>query len=111
MSYYQSNVTWQSPDGTWNVGFHLLIESVEDEWDQIFDESKFEYVYTARTEDAVWDLIRNESQRPNPGGGYVHRWLPEDRKVVDAVLALEAMKTEWDRSGRTGTDDPVRRTR
>lgn len=103
MSFYQSNVTWQSPTGEWNVGFHLVAEwqqddpdfDWEDEWNVEYDLTCFEATYTAPTEAQVRECASNVN-RPNPG---TTDYVRSDD--VERVAQLEEMKRECRESGRT----------
>ncbi len=74
MSFHRENVTWQSQDKTWSLGFFTVIpgntwdEDYDPEWDVDYDFSSFEWVTSGHpTEDAAFEAWRGA----NPGGGSV----------------------------------------
>jgi hypothetical protein len=74
MSFNRENVTWQSEDGTWNLGFLEVVWVGEDpEWDVEYGDG-FDWVSTGHSSQeaayAAWDGA-------NPGGGWVVAYTPE----------------------------------
>lgn len=76
MSFHRANVTWQSPDGSWNIGFWTVLEpdpeddeDYDAEWDVEYGDD-FEWVTTGHpSEDSAWRTVNQH--RPNPGSSYV----------------------------------------
>lgn len=69
MSRYHENVTWQTSDGSWSIGFYVPVYSgdVSDEWDVEW-EDEFSWAATGfTTPDAAFNAWRGA----NPGGGNV----------------------------------------
>lgn len=74
MSKNRENVTWQSPNGTWNLGFFKVLsnsfdeDSYDSEWNVDYDYDVFEWVSighsSARAADDSWN-------GPNPGTGRI----------------------------------------
>lgn len=65
MSFNRENVQWESPDGTWNLGFFEVVwEGDDPEWDVEYDFGRFWWVSTGHgTPDAAWSSWRGA----NPG--------------------------------------------
>lgn len=72
MSKNRENVTWQSQDGTWNLGHFTVIpgntfdEDYDDEWDVDYDFSTFWWVSTGHPSPTA---ANNAWRGTNPGGG------------------------------------------
>lgn len=72
MSFNRDNVTWQSPDGTWNLGFYTVHEGMvygddedyDPEWDVDYDYESFEWVTTGH---ATENAARAAWKGANPG--------------------------------------------
>lgn len=75
MSFNRENVTWQSKDGTWNLGFFTVTwtGNGDPEWDVEYDFDTFEWVSKGHpTMDAAtqsWDGC-------NPGGSSIYFYHP-----------------------------------
>lgn len=84
MSVHRENITWQSPDGTWNRGFYdFHVWGEDNEWDVEYDFDRFWWVSTGHaTEDAAYASWHGA----NPGGGSI--FGPEDEEA-DYRLRLE----------------------
>lgn len=108
MSFYRENVTWQTDDGHWRVGFYRVIEpDFEDrdedwdpEWDVDYDDTSFEDVYTGTSQEAAWAEV--DADRPNPGGSMVYRHRPEH---AAAIAEFEAMAA--DLRARQAAEEPI----
>ena len=105
MSCNRENVTWQSPDGTWNIGFFEFYDvAPEDdeewdyEWDVEYDHSRFWFLSQGnRTPEAA--MLAYSRQNANPGGTMEVCWegnqeecrrydeMAEDAKRRKAVIA------------------------
>ncbi len=92
MSFNRDNVAWQSPNGTWNLGFYTVHEGYgygdddyDPEWDVDYDYGSFEWVSTGHPNlDAAWASWNGA----NPG-----MWDTENG--VERVAALDAMAAEY----------------
>jgi hypothetical protein len=90
MSRYRENVIWPSPDGTFSIGFYVLIpawfEGADEEWDVEFDFSAFEWASTGHPDPAS---ALNAWKGANPG---CHHTIPERTTANEAECAhLDAM--------------------
>lgn len=104
MSCNRENVTWQSADGSWNIGFfdfYSVNQHSEDfdyEWDVEYDHSKFWFLSQGnRTPDAAYEAFTRCNS--NPGGTTEVCWrgnedecrrydrMAEDAKARKAVIA------------------------
>lgn len=91
VSFSRENVTWQSKDGRWNLGFFETTwvgsesDGYDPEWDVEYDFSKFEWVSTGHaTEQAAHDSWDGA----NPGGGIgpvPYKGNSKDCKEYDAM--------------------------
>lgn len=82
MSFHRENVTWQSENLTWNLGFFEVLWVGEDdpEWDVEYG-SGFEDVYVGYpTREAAWEAFRG----PNPGGTSTWAWGEANREQIEA---------------------------
>lgn len=96
MSRHHENVVWQSPDGTWNIGFHpedhISCDSDCDdethEWCREFDTTSFSWVSaghaTPQAAMASWDGA-------NPGSHTTFTYDAADPRVVEWVAEYEDM--------------------
>lgn len=79
MSFNRENVTWQSKDGTWNLGFFKVIEpwsyddNYDPEWDVEYDFSVFEWVSTGHH---TMDAATQSWPGANPGGSSLYHYYP-----------------------------------
>lgn len=87
MSFHRENVTWQSTDGTWNLGFFTVIPGINDddpdydpEWDDEVDFGSFEWV--TRNHPTV-DAARAAWPGANPGGTSIISHTPNNADVCD----------------------------
>lgn len=80
MSFNRENVTWQSEDGKWNVGFYEVLWCGDDdpEWDVEYG-SRFWDVYSGSTREAAWKAYKG----PNPGGTSVYAWSEDNRDLIE----------------------------
>ena len=119
MSYHHENVTWQSPDGTWNRGFfaedYLTCGGNEDEcgdetheWCREFDQSRFEWVSTGHpTEDAAWRSWTGS----NPGSGEVVAYDPDSPQVREWVTEYEDLAAKkYEEATRKAAENSSSRT-
>lgn len=87
MSFNRENVTWQSKDGTWNLGFFTVAweGDGDPEWDVEYDKSSFGWVThghaTERAASDAWDGA-------NPGGSWVYRWSEDARERIEELDAM-----------------------
>jgi len=89
MSCNRENISWQSPDKTWNSGFYDFTQIGEDhEWDVEYDFSTFRWVSTGWTTE---EEAANAWLGANPGGGCTLTEIGEKSARLDA-MALEAAK-------------------
>lgn len=73
MSFNRDNVTWQSKDGSWNIGFWSFVETsswddddYDPEWDVEYLDHSFWFVSTGHSSpDGAWNAYTR--QNPNPG--------------------------------------------
>lgn len=83
MSFNRENVTWQSEDGTWSMGFYRVAwvdDEGDEEWDVEYDHSRFESVSSGHaTPDAAYDAW----QGANPGGTTIYKWSDENREAIE----------------------------
>jgi hypothetical protein len=79
MSFHRENVTWQSENGKWNLGFYEVLWMGEDEeWDVEYG-SGFDSVYIGYpTADAAYRAIWG----PNPGGTSVYDYGEGNLSVI-----------------------------
>lgn len=74
MSFNRENVTWESKDGTWNLGFFATTwegsesDGFDPEWDVEYDFESFSTVITGRRSP---DDALNAWNGANPGGSTV----------------------------------------
>lgn len=97
MSYYWENVTWQSSDGTWNVGFYERIsgpssfddddDEYDSEWDDDFTDN-FGWVSSGhgsrKSAEKAWTGA-------NPGGSTAISYDQTDPSVMREIEDLEDM--------------------
>lgn len=92
MSHTRENTTWQSANGTWNIGFYEFHETGygedwDPEWDVEYNDDAFWFASTGhRTTDEAYAAYTRE--HPNPGGTTVLEYTAENR---DEITRLEAM--------------------
>ena len=99
MSRYHENVVWQSPNGTWNRGFHPISHhecgmsddcenAPEHDWCAEFDHNAFEWVSGGHATEAQavesWDGV-------NPGGHNSYAYDPNDKDSRNQVAHFEDM--------------------
>lgn len=95
MSCNRDNVTWQTEDGRWSIGFWNFYNVNEDdpdwdyEWDVEYTWDGFWWCSTghASEEDAYEAYCR---QHANPGGTDVTPWSEENRAEIEQLNALAA---------------------
>lgn len=97
MSFNRENVTWQSPDGSWNLGFfEAWVWGDDPEWDVDYSLDNFEWVTTGhRSEDAAleaWDGA-------NPGGTIIVR-KDDDVEYVRKLDKMARAAIECGRGAR-----------
>lgn len=88
MSFNRENITWQSPDKTWNLGFYRVAWTDfegDPEWDVEYDYSTFEWVTTGHSSE---ESARKAWHGANPGGTFV---VPFDPAEADRTEALDQM--------------------
>lgn len=119
MSSAHANVVWQSPDGTWNQAFWLVIEPEpgdEYEHDDVDqededDEHEVEYgdgyamVTTGHPdEESAWQTaVRDDPWRANPGGSHrltLTNSTEAERAELDALVATCANHVPYASTGR-----------
>lgn len=91
MSFNRENVTWQSENGKWNLGFFEVVWESEDdpEWDVEYG-SGFGSVYIGyESADAAYRAM----WEPNPGGTRILGWS-EDNRMHIAMYQDAAEKCE-----------------
>lgn len=122
MSFHRANVTWQSPDGSWNIGFWTVLEAdpeaaddedyddevadghdeededYDDEWDAECGDD-FEFVTTGHpTEESAWRTV--DQHRPNPGSSHVYSLTNssgDERAKLDELAAKCANRVLYTR--------------
>jgi len=87
MSFNRENVTWQSEDGTWSIGFWEVLWTGEDpEWDVEYG-SRFGWASTGHP---TAEAARDAWTGANPGGGGVTPFceaFAEECRRYDALAA------------------------
>lgn len=94
MSCNRENITWETKDGKWNIGFYAFHEvAPEDdedfdyEWDVEYDNDTFWFVSTghATSQQAMDAYCRQHS---NPGGGWAssYKGNSKQNKEYDVIL-------------------------
>lgn len=83
MSFNRDNITWQSKNGTWNLGFFRVAwvgseaDGYDPEWDVEYDCSSFEWVSTGHSSEhranQSWSGV-------NPGSQTILSWTRENAK-------------------------------
>ncbi|MFZ3475337.1 hypothetical protein ACODT3_42465 [Streptomyces sp. 4.24] len=92
MSLTRENTTWQSANGTWNIGFYEFQETGygedwDPEWDVEYSDDAFWFASTGhRNPDEAYAAYTRE--HPNPGGTTVLAHTAENR---DEITRLDAM--------------------
>lgn len=91
MSFHHTNITWQSPDGTWSCGFferipgNTMDEDYDAEWDDDFDMIRFQFVSTGHAdEESAFDAWGG----PNPGSTTT---IPYDASSTEEIEQYEDM--------------------
>ncbi len=111
MSFHRENVTWQSEDGTWSLGFFEVYsydsgdDDYDPEWDVDYDYDSFQWVSTGHptreAAGAAWD-------GSNPGGTTVCPWdrIEGDNEKYDDMAAKlwaesgpQRERYSWERTG------------
>jgi hypothetical protein len=99
MSVYRENVIWQSPNGTWNRGFHPISHhecgmsdscenAPEHDWCAEFDHDSFEWVSGGHATEAQ---AAESWTGSNPGGHTGCAYDPNDKASRDQVAHYEDM--------------------
>ena len=89
MSQNRENVTWQSKDNSWNIGFYdYSASSGDEEWDVDYTDN----FYWASTGHPTAQSARKAWQGANPGGGQEMAYTPGQDLAI-ARLDDEATKT------------------
>lgn len=99
MSVYRENVIWQSPNGTWNRGFHPISHhecgmsddcenAPEHDWCAEFDHDSFEWVSGGH---ATEEQAAESWTGSNPGGHTGCSYDPNDKASRDQVAHYEDM--------------------
>lgn len=99
MSVNRENITWQSKDKTWNIGFYTCIpgdsydDDYDSEWDADYDFNSFEWVSTGHSTEREAELAWRGA---NPGGGSVMNYSTKNAKDIAALdlMALYCKKPE-----------------
>ena len=95
MSFNRENVTWQSENGTWNLGFFQCLEMLtgcdedfDPEWDVEYNYSCFSWVSRGH---ATEDAAMNSWKGANPGGSEICPFNEGNRKECEAYdkMAVE----------------------
>jgi hypothetical protein len=80
VSCNRENVTWQSEDGTWSIGFYAyhstgdpMSEDWDDEWDVEYEDD-FHWVSTGHSDE---DSAYQSWHGANPGGTIIVPFSPE----------------------------------
>lgn len=95
MSFTRENVTWQSPDGSWNMAFFRVLwqgneaDGFDPEWDVIYDHDTFatwHYATACISADEAYDI--GKSNTSNPGGTWVIPYVGNETECqrYDAML-------------------------
>lgn len=85
MSKNHENVSWQSKDKTWSIGFYNQTrhgnesDGFDPEWDVDYDFESFEFVSTGH---ATNEAARNSWHGPNPGTGETVPYTGKDAKEI-----------------------------
>lgn len=127
MSLNRENVTWQTQQGTWSIGFfafsHPDSEEYDHEWEVEYDHGSFWWVSTGHADpDAAMNEYRK--QEANPGGSTWVHWSEENaaeiaryeemaatRRAEEARLMAGAdLRPIWERYPYGTSVEPVRRT-
>ncbi len=95
MSCNRENDTWQSADGTWNIGFYEFWDEgdpSDDDWDYEWDVEygeNFHWISTghATPDEAYASYTRSHA---NPGGTCITEFTPANEKQVAAFEAKAA---------------------
>ncbi|WP_282795754.1 hypothetical protein [Streptomyces sp. CC224B] len=99
MSYNRDNVTWQSANGTWNIGFWRFEytgdgtdEDFDAEWDVEYSHDGFWFLSTGHaTPEAAMDAYCQEE--PNPGMTLL---IPQDDpQAADDIARYEALAADF----------------
>lgn len=93
MSKNRENVTWQSEDGTWNIGFWDYYET-GDPWDDDFDD-EWDVEYTGHfgwvsVGNATPEAARETWRGCNPGGTTIYQWGEANRTHIEQFDSLAA---------------------
>lgn len=111
MSYNHENVVWQSPNGTWNRGFHPVdyydcgesddCDDETHEWCRQFDEDSFEWVSSGHpSRDAAYASWTGSNPGGSSGPGSADH--VEHLEDMAAVLYEKSLKEEAERGRRYG---------
>ncbi|MFE2346162.1 hypothetical protein [Kitasatospora cineracea] len=98
MSLHRENVTWQSPEGTWSIGFFAFEEEDDDyEWGVYYDHGHFWWASTGHPNpDAAMDAYMRENA--NPGCTVIVAWSEKEAENIARYERMAAdRKAEHDR--------------
>ena len=93
MSLNRENVTWQSADGKWNMGFYdyeyvnTESEDFDSEWDVEYNYDMFCCVIKNKLspEDAYNSYVFNHA---NPGGTVIYDYTEENMNMIESFEAI-----------------------
>lgn len=110
MSVNRENVTWQTEDGRWSIGFwdfdYVGGDDGDYEWDvEYLDHFNFASTGHA-TEEAAYAAYTRENA--NPGGTVVYPWSEANRDRIEGFNKLAA---DWKRQHAADQAELRRRTR
>ncbi|MEU8919546.1 hypothetical protein AB0D10_01245 [Kitasatospora sp. NPDC048545] len=102
MSLHRENVTWQSENGTWSIGFFAFEypnrEDYDHEWDVIYDNTRFWWLSSGHADpDAAMDAYC--AQECNPGATTWIHWSKENSEEIarygEMAAAFKAERASW----------------
>ncbi|WP_030277103.1 hypothetical protein [Streptomyces sp. NRRL B-24484] len=92
MSLHRENVTWESADGTWTIGFYDFVETGGDDRDEEWDVeylNTFGWVSAGHpTSEAA--MAAYTAHSANPGGTTLVRWCEENAAEITQLNELAA---------------------
>ncbi|KDN85705.1 hypothetical protein [Kitasatospora cheerisanensis] len=99
MSRTRENVTWQSKDGSWNIGFYAFTghweygdgnhDEFDPEWDVDYHKDEFWFLSTGHPNpEAAYEAYCAEE--PNPGYTMILAWTAENASRIEELEAIAA---------------------
>jgi hypothetical protein len=91
MSCHRENITWQSRDGKWNIGFYDYFptgDSSDPEWDYEWDVEYYDHFHWVSTGHPDEDSAYRSWKGANPGGTIILPFNEETAAECDQLDTL-----------------------